>query len=247
MLTNLVLITVLCLSISCIGLLYLYYSKLQYIAALESQLMSIKLMLMNTNYNPESYYNGGSMMPVSTNLPAAATTAAAAKEGDAVGKDTQGMNMDKEMIVMDKYELADNDGVFLKFVNIPVNPLFMNSDDIEELPEMEYFEDELSSSNVAIVESQPMVVEPVKEGETEALPKKDEMVNNTLESMMNDLDELSEIASNMGEVKTIKINYSDINTLSMKELKELCAAHNLNKKGTKQELINRINEALKNK
>ena len=71
-------------------------------------------------------------------------------------------------------------------------------------------------------------------------------LENSLEGIMDELEELSEIASVCDEVRTVNLNTmtaTDLANLSVKELKELCAKYNIkNKKGTKNELIERINQ-----
>jgi hypothetical protein len=71
-------------------------------------------------------------------------------------------------------------------------------------------------------------------------------IENTLDGIMDELEELSEIASVCDDVRTINIKTmttADLANLSVKELKELCTKYNIkNKKGTKNELIERLNQ-----
>jgi hypothetical protein len=70
---------------------------------------------------------------------------------------------------------------------------------------------------------------------------------NSLESMMDKLEELSDIASITDEVRTVNIKNMTpevLNDLSLKELKDLCNKYNIkNKSGSKTELIKRISNA----
>lgn len=70
---------------------------------------------------------------------------------------------------------------------------------------------------------------------------------NSLESMMNKLEELSDIASITDDIRTVNIKnitQEDLNDFSLKELKELCNKYNIkNKSGSKTELIKRISNA----
>ena len=73
-------------------------------------------------------------------------------------------------------------------------------------------------------------------------------LDNTLEGIMDELEELSEIASVCDYVRTINVKTmtpADLANLSVRELKDLCTKNNIkNKKGTKTELIERLTTAM---
>lgn len=73
-------------------------------------------------------------------------------------------------------------------------------------------------------------------------------LDNTLDGLMDELEELSEIASVCDDVRTVNIKTmtpADLANLSVRELKDLCTKHNIkNKKGTKNELIERLTNTM---
>ena len=150
---------------------------------------------------------------------------------------------DENIDCIDVEEVRDDDN---KNVNTQENEL-----------EMDLELEEVASGEVASGEPNATRLSPTAADEIKTVNLQPDVdfklsgnLENTLEGIMDELEELSEIASVCDDVRTINIQTmtsADLSNLSVKELKELCIKYNIkNKKGSKTELIERLSQIRRN-